>query len=182
MDVTDASSVDHFAKAVGDRLGQIVLVNLAGVSIDGMGHKMDELTWDRVVDTNLKGTFLMCRAMLPFMRKEEWGRIINISSIVAQKGIPGTVAYAASKGGLFSLTRTLATENAAKNITVNALALGYFEAGMINVLKPELQEQIRATIPMRRFGHPRNIELAIRFLIDADYITGAVLNINGGLL
>jgi 3-oxoacyl-[acyl-carrier protein] reductase len=159
-----------------------VLVNLAGISLDGMGHKMDESTWDRVVDTNLKGTFLMSRAILPFMRGQEWGRIINISSVVGQKGVPGTVAYASSKGGLYSLSRTLAAENATKNITVNALALGYFEVGMIGVLKPEVQEQVRQTIPMKRLGHPRNVELAIRFLIDADYITGTTININGGLL
>jgi len=174
--------VDRFATAVGSRLEHVVLVNLAGISIDGMGHKMDESTWDQVVDTNLKGSFLMSRAILPFMRKQAWGRIISVSSIVGQKGIPGTVAYSASKGGLFSLTRTLAAENATRGITVNALALGYFEVGMINVLKPEAQEQIRASIPMKRFGHPRNVELAIRFLVDADYVTGTVLNINGGLL
>jgi NAD(P)-dependent dehydrogenase (short-subunit alcohol dehydrogenase family) len=182
VDVSDSASVGRFAEAIEDKLDHVVLVNLAGVSLDGMGHKMDEAIWDRVVDTNLKGTFLMSRAILPYMRKQEWGRIINVSSIVGQRGIPGTAAYSASKGGLYSLTRTLAAENATKNITVNALALGYFEVGMINVLKPEVQEQIRATIPMRRFGHPRNVDLAIRFLIEADYVTGAVLNINGGLL
>lgn len=182
VDVTNADNITQFVQSVQSELKEIVLVNLAGISIDGMGHKMPEDVWDKVVDTNLKGTFLMCRAFLPMMREQGWGRIINFSSIVGQKGIPGTIAYSASKGGLFGLTRTLAVENATKGITVNALALGYFEVGMINVLKPEMQEQVKATIPMKRFGHPRNIELAIRFLIEADYITGAVLNINGGLL
>lgn len=124
----------------------------------------------------------MCRAMLPFMRQQEWGRIINISSIVGQVGVPGTVAYSASKSGLFGLTRTLAVENASRNITVNTLALGYFSVGMINVIRPEIQEQIKAKIPMKRFGDPHNVELAIRFLIECDYITGATININGGLL
>jgi acetoacetyl-CoA reductase/3-oxoacyl-[acyl-carrier protein] reductase len=182
VDVSDSTSVGRFAETIEDKLDHVVLVNLAGISLDGMGHKMDEATWDRVLDTNLKGTFLMSRAILPFMRKQEWGRIINVSSIVGQKGVPGTAAYSASKGGLYSLTRTLAAENATKNITVNALALGYFEVGMINVLKPEVQEQIRATIPMRRLGHPRNVNLAIRFLMEADYVTGAILSINGGLI
>lgn len=182
VDVSRAESVERFVKSLSGDLRQIVLVNLAGISIDGMGHKLPEDVWNRVLDTNLKGTFLMCRAVLPIMREQAWGRIINVSSIVAQKGVMGTAAYSASKGGIFSLTRTLALENAAKGITVNALALGYFEVGMISVLRPEVQEQVRAMIPMKRLGHPRNVELAIRFLMEADYVTGAVLNINGGLL
>jgi NAD(P)-dependent dehydrogenase (short-subunit alcohol dehydrogenase family) len=159
-----------------------VLVNLAGVSVDNIGHKVREADWDLVVDTNLKGTFLMSQALLTIMRNEGWGRIINVSSIVGQTAVPGTVAYSASKAGIFGLTRTLAVELAAKNVTVNALALGYFEVGMINAIKPEIQDQIKAKIPMRRFGDPRNVEQAVRFLIEADYITGAIININGGLL
>lgn len=182
VDVRDYSSVERFVAAVADKLQQVVLINLAGVSLDGMGHKMDEATWDQVLNTNLKGTFLMCRSLLPFMREQQWGRMINISSVVGQIGVPGTVAYSASKAGLFGLTRTLAVENAMKNITVNALALGYMDVGIINVIKPEIQEQIRASIPMKRFGHPRNVEKAVRFLIECDYITGSIININGGLL
>lgn len=181
VDVRDSGSVERFVATVADKLQHIVLINLAGISLDGMGHKMSDTLWDRVVGTNLKGTFLTCRAILPFMREQKWGRIINISSVVGQKGVPGTVAYSASKSGLFGLTRTLAVENATKNITVNTLALGYFDIGMINVIRPETQEQIKASIPMRQFGDPRNVELAIRFLIECDYITGSIININGGL-
>jgi acetoacetyl-CoA reductase/3-oxoacyl-[acyl-carrier protein] reductase len=181
LDVSDSSSVSGFIASTESRLREIVLVNLAGISLDGMGHKMTESTWDTVLETNLKGTFLMCRAILPLMRKQEWGRIINVSSIVGQMGVPGTAAYSASKGGILSLTRTLAAENAAKNITVNAIALGYLEIGMINVVPPDRRELIRETIPMKRLGSPRNLELAIRFLIECDYITGAVIDINGGL-
>ena len=182
VDTTDTNSIERFVASVSEKLQKIVLINLAGVSIDGMGHKMTDDTWDRVVDTNLKGTFLMCRALLPFMRQQGWGRIVNISSIVGQIGVSGTVAYSASKSGLFGLTRTLAAENAQKNITVNTLALGYHNIGMINVISPEIQEKIKASIPMKRFGDPRNIELAIRFLIECDYMTGTVVNINGGLI
>ena len=182
VDVRDISSVERFTAAVAGKLQRIVLINLAGISLDGMGHKMSDAVWNRVVDTNLKGTFLMCRAMLPFMREQKWGRIINLSSIVGQMGVPGTVAYSASKSGLFGLTRTLAAENATKNITVNTLALGYFDIGMISVIKPEIQEQIKARIPMRRLGDPRNVELAVRFLVESDYITGSIINVNGGLL
>lgn len=182
LDLTDVASVDEFIAANTDQLHSVVLINLAGVSIDGMGHKITDTTWDKVMDINLRGTFLMCRALLPFMREQQWGRIINISTTVGQMGVPGTAAYSASKSGLFGLTRTLAVENALKGITVNTLALGYFEIGMIESIKPEIQEQIRARIPMKHFGHPRNIELAVRFLIESDYITGSVININGGLL
>jgi NAD(P)-dependent dehydrogenase (short-subunit alcohol dehydrogenase family) len=181
VDVRDSASVEQFVSTVADKLQRIVLINLAGISLDGMGHKMSDAVWDKVLDTNLRGTFLMCRAMLPLMRTQKWGRIITVSSIVGQVGVPGTAAYSASKSGLFGLTRTLASENVTKNITVNVLALGYFDIGMIGVIKPDIQEQIKARIPMKRFGDPRNIELAIRFLIECDYITGSVININGGL-
>ena len=181
VDVTDSGSVERFVAAVSDKLQRIVVINMAGISLEGMGHKIAEGKWDRVLDVNLKGTFLMCRALLPWMREQDWGRIINVSSVVGHLGVPGTVAYSASKTGLFGLTRTLAAENAMKNITVNVLGLGYFEVGMINVIRPEIQEQIRERIPMKRFGHPRNVELAIRFLIECDYVTGTSIAINGGL-
>ena len=168
VDTTDSKSVERFVASISDKLQKIVLINLAGISLDGIGHKMADSIWDQVIDTNLKGTFLMCRALLPFMRQQEWGRIINISSVVGQIGIPGTVAYSASKSGLFGLTRTLAVENAQKNITVNTLALGYFSIGMINVIPPEMQEKIKNSIPMRRLGDPRNVGAAIRFLIESD--------------
>ena len=182
VDITDFSSVERFVASISDKLQKIILINMAGISLEGMGHKMNENTWDTVVDTNLKGAFLMSRALLPFMRQQKWGRIINISSVVGQIAVPGTVAYSASKSGLFGLTRTLAVENVLKNITVNVLALGYYNTGMINVIPPEIQDKIIASIPMKRFGEPRNIELAIRFLIECDYITGTSININGGLI
>ncbi|MCX6842129.1 MAG: SDR family oxidoreductase [candidate division WOR-3 bacterium] len=181
VDVTDAECVVQFVNEIAGRLQKVILINLAGISIDGMTHKMSEQVWDRVLDTNLKGAFLMSRSLLRFMREQQWGRIINFSSVVGQIGIPGTVAYSASKAGLFGLTRTMAAENASKNITVNALALGYFEVGMINVLGPETKELVRATIPMKRFGHPSDVERAVRFLIESDYITGSIINMNGGL-
>lgn len=182
VNVCDSASVERFVDQVGQSLQRLTLINLAGISLDGMGHKMGEAIWDSVLDTNLKGAFLMSRALLPFMREQEWGRIINISSVVGQMGVPGTCAYSASKAGLAGLTRTLAVENATKNITVNTLALGYYKIGMIGAIDPSIQEQIRATIPMRRFGDPKDVEVGIRFLIECDYITGSVVNINGGLL
>jgi NAD(P)-dependent dehydrogenase (short-subunit alcohol dehydrogenase family) len=180
-DVTDIGRICDVAESFsGSR--NLVVVNLAGVSIDGMGHKTSDMDWDKVIETNLYGTFNCCRAFLPVMRKNGWGRIINISSVVAQVGVPGTVAYSASKSALFGLTRTLAAENATRGITVNCLALGYFDRGMIDVLSPEMREKVVQTIPMKKLGDPSNIEAAIRFLIAADYVTGQVININGGLV
>ena len=181
VDACDMSSIERFVLHCADRLQNVILINLAGVSINGMGHKMTEDVWDQVVGVNLKGAFLMSRAVLPFMREQSWGRIINVSSVVGQLGVPGTSAYSASKAGLLGLTRTMAAENATKNITVNALTLGYFDVGMINSINTEFQDQIRAGIPMMHFGDPKNIALGVRFLIDCDYITGTSLNINGGL-
>jgi NAD(P)-dependent dehydrogenase (short-subunit alcohol dehydrogenase family) len=181
VDVKDSQSISAFTQQVSDKLDKITLVNLAGVSLDGMGHKMKESFWDTVIDVNLKGTFLMCKSLLPYMREQKWGRIINIASVVGQVGIPGTVAYSSSKAGVTGLTRTLAVENAPMNITVNTLALGYFNTGMINEIKPEIQELLKRTIPMRQLGHPKNLISAIRFLVDSDYTTGSIININGGL-
>ena len=180
VDVTNPSDLESFADlVVTDR---VVLVNAAGVNVNGVAHKYSEDWWDAVVDTNLKGTFLACKAFLPRMREKRWGRIINLSSIVGQLGVKGTVAYSASKMGLLGLTRNLAVENAHLGITVNALALGYFTVGMIDEVPTTAQQKLKQVIPMHRFGHPSNIDAAIRFLIGADYMTGATININGGLL
>ena len=184
VDVTDLPAVKQMVAQVEEELGPVdILVNNAGYGgRPGPVRETDAEAWWQVMAVNLQGPFLCAQAVLAGMTSRRRGRIINVSSIVGQMGVPGTVAYSASKAGLLGLTRTLAAENATKNITVNALALGYFEVGMINVIKPEVQDQIRAKIPMKRLGHPRNVELAIRFLIESDYVTGAVININGGLL
>ena len=182
VDVCNEKSVREFVCQIKDKIEKIILINTVGITEDGMGHKMSESTWDKIINTNLKGIFLVCREILPIMRKQEWGRIINISSIVGQKGVPGTIAYSSSKAGIHGLTRTLAAENASKNITVNALALGYFNIGIINSISPNIRETIKNEIPMRRFGDPKNLVQAVRFLIECDYVTGTTININGGLL
>lgn len=182
VDVSDSKSIESFYKSISAKLNNVIFINMAGISIDALGHKMSEESWDRVVDINLKGAFLMSRVLIPIMRTQGYGRIIFTSSIVGQTGIAGTCAYSTSKAGLFGLARTIAAENSTKNITVNTLALGYFNLGIINTIKLEIQDQIKEKIPMKRFGDPAVIEAAVRFLIDCDYMTGAVLNINGGFL
>lgn len=160
----------------------LVLINAFGVSIDGTGHKLKVGDWREVYSVNLEGVFNVCRAFLPLMFERKWGRVINLSSVVGHVGVPGTAAYAASKAGVEGLTRTLAVENAAYGITVNSLVLGYMNLGMINNIQKDWQENIRARIPMGKFGHPDNIVRAIQFLIDADYVTGASIVIDGGFL
>jgi len=160
---------------------KIVLINCAGISYNSYAHKADPLLWEKVISTNLSGSFNIIRALLPEMRKNNYGRVINFSSVVAQSGIPGTSAYAASKAGLWGMTKALAVENASKGITVNCLNLGYFDLGMGNNLSPELQIKIKERIPTNEFGDARNIYNAINFLVDNDYVNGTSLDINGGL-
>jgi 3-oxoacyl-[acyl-carrier protein] reductase len=183
-DVTQAVQVESMVRTVVDRFGRVdVLVNNAGVSRDAMSWKLGEDQWAEVLGVNLTGAFLCAKAVLPVMREQQWGRIINISSVVAQTGMPGTVAYAASKAGLVGMTKTLARETAHKGITVNCLALGYFRVGLIASLSPEVRDEILSQIPVGRLGEPEELVHAVRFLCDerAAYITGQVLNINGGL-
>lgn len=174
--------MDYAEKIKGDLGERIVLINAFGLSVDRMAHKMSSETWRSVVSTNLCGVFNMCRAFLPIMRYNMWGRIITLSSVVGRIGVPGTVAYAASKSGLTGLTRTLAAENARMWVTVNELVLGYMNIGMINTLSAEMQSETIQKIPAGRFGSPANILHAVQFLIKSDYVTGTSIPIDGGLL
>lgn len=183
-DVANESEVEAMVRLTLDTFGRVdILINNAGVSRDAMAWKMEQATWSQVMEVNLTGAFLCTRAALPVMRKQEWGRIINISSIVAQTGMAGTAAYTASKAGLIGLTKTIAREVARKGITVNCLALGYFSAGLMLTLPPDVQQAILVKIPMGRLGDPQELVHAVRFLCDerAAYVTGQVLSLNGGL-
>ncbi|OQA50537.1 MAG: 3-oxoacyl-(acyl-carrier-protein) reductase FabG [Bacteroidetes bacterium ADurb.Bin302] len=132
---------------------------------------------------NLIGTFALINALLPLMHENGFGRIINCSSVLAQKGVAGTSAYAASKSALNGLVKCLAVENAAQGITINNLCLGYFNIGMTQNDVPEIvREKIKKQIPSHTFGDPQNIYLAIKFLIEADYVNGTSIDINGGLI
>jgi NAD(P)-dependent dehydrogenase (short-subunit alcohol dehydrogenase family) len=123
----------------------------------------------------------MIHALLPIMREQNWGRVVNFASVVAQSGVPGTTAYAASKAGLWGLSKSLAKENATKGITINSLNLGYFDVGMIKEVPADMQAKIKEQIPSGMFGHPDNIYNAIRFLIDSDYVNGTTIDLNAGL-
>lgn len=181
VDITDPAQVSQWVDSIKGDLDKIVLLNAAGSNYSSFGHKSDFLQWKKIIDINLTGTFNVIHHFLPVMREQNYGRIINFSSIVAQMGIPGASSYAASKSGLWGMTKSLAVENASKGITINNLNLGYFNIGMINEVKPEFQEIIKAKIPAGKFGDPQNILNAVKFIIDSPYMTGSSLDVNGGL-
>ncbi len=184
MDLSSEESIKAaFAKA-SKEFGRIdILVNNGGITRDTLALRMKRADWDAVIQTNLTGTFLCIQQVLQGMMRERWGRIINISSVVAQSGNAGQANYVASKSGVIGLTKSLAQEMASRNITINAVAPGFVETDMTAVLGAALKGAMLARIPLRRFGSAADIAGAVKFLAseDAAYITGAVIDVNGGL-
>jgi len=167
-----------------ERFGKVeILVNNAGITRDGLMMAMKRADWDDVLGTNLTGAFLLTQAVLRPMLKNRWGRIINISSVVGRTGQAGQVNYAASKAGLIGLTRSLAREVASRGITVNAVAPGYIETPMTAVLDEKQRTAMMAAIPLGRVGTDVEVAQAVAFLASeaAGYITGHVLDVNGGM-
>lgn len=181
VDVSDYKQVEGWIQSLPLADKKIVLINSAGIAYNAFAHKADPEKWLEVLKVNLLGSFNTIRAALPVMRAAGYGRIINISSVVAHSGVPGTSAYAASKAALWGLSKSIAVENATKGITVNSLDLGYFNIGMIKSVPEEIQKEIMKKIPVQTFGDPKNIIGAVEFLMGSDYTTGENLNINGGL-
>ncbi|WP_158542191.1 SDR family NAD(P)-dependent oxidoreductase [Pedobacter chinensis] len=167
--------------AQNDGINQLTLINAAGISYNAFAHKADLESWIEVIETNLIGLFNLTRHLLPIMRSNNYGRIINFSSVVAQQGVAGTSAYAASKAALWGLTKTLAAENASKNITVNNINLGYFNIGMIDQVPESILTQIIAQVPAKRLGDPTEILSTIKYMIETPYLNGASIDLNGGL-
>ncbi len=159
-----------------------VLVNNAGITRDGMLHKMTEQQWREVIQTNLDSLFCMTRAVIEGMRTRGFGRIVNIGSINGQAGQYGQVNYAAAKSGIHGFTKALAQEGATRGITVNAVAPGYVDTEMVRAVPPDVLEKIIARIPVGRLGKAEDIARAVLFLVadDADFITGSTLSVNGG--
>lgn len=181
--LSQESIKDAFKQAAAE-CGRIdILVNNAGVTKDGVTIRMKKDDWDLVLGINLTGAFLASQAALPGMMKERWGRIVNIASVVGQAGNIGQANYVSSKAGLIGLTKALAQDAAARNITVNAVAPGFIETDMTAKLSPEQRERLLARVPLGRGGQPEDIAAAVRFLVsdDAAYITGHVLSVNGGM-
>ena len=183
VDITSDEQVGDFFLSIKDRLNEVILINSAGANYNKFAHKANIAVWRKVLEINLLGTFHMIHHALNFMREQQYGRIINFGSVVAQMSIPGTSAYAASKAGLWGLTKAIAAECASKGITINTLNLGYYNIGMINEVTPELQDVLKSKIPVgNNFGDPENIYQAINFITNAPYLTGASIDINGGII
>ena len=158
-----------------------VLVNNAGITRDGLVMRMSEEDFNAVIQTNLNGCFNMCRHLTPRLLKQKGGRIINMTSVVGVMGNAGQVNYAASKAGMIGLTKSLAREVASRGITVNAIAPGFIETDMTDQLSDRVKEAMLGQIPLKRFGQVEHIAKTVDFLIDNDYITGQVIEVNGGL-
>jgi len=180
VDMTSPESIKEAFVAAGP-VG--ILVNNAGVTKDGLAMRMKKEDWDFVLSINLTGAFLAAQQVLPGMIKERWGRIINIASVVGQSGNPGQANYVSSKAGIIGLTKALAQEVGSRNVTVNAVAPGFIETDMTAKLTQEQRDGMLAKIPLKRGGQPDDIAAAVKFLAsdDASYITGHVLNVNGGM-
>ena len=185
MNVADENSVKEVFKQVVAQLGKLeILVNNAGIARDQLIMRMKRADWDLVLSINLTGVFLCTQQALPTMLRQRWGRIVNIASIFGQMGQAGQANYSASKAGVIGLTMSTAREVASRNITVNAIAPGFIETAMTQALAAELREAMFKQIPMGRPGYDLDVANAVRFLAseEANYITGNVLKVNGGML
>ena len=184
MDVADAEQVKTGFKAMLEKFGRLdILVNNAAITRDGLALRMKADDWDAVIRTNLTGAHLCIQQALSTMMRARAGRIINIASVVAQMGNAGQANYVAAKAGLIGLTKAIAMEIASRNITVNAVAPGFIESPMTDVLSGEVKDNLKTRIPLGRMGCPRDVAAAIVFLAtdEAGYVTGHVLDVNGGM-
>jgi len=185
VDVADAAAVNAAAEKILADCGKVdILVNNAGVTRDGLLMRMSDADWDAVLNTNLKGAFLVTKAFSRAMIKARSGRIINIASVIGLMGNPGQSNYAASKAGLIGFTKSVARELASRGITVNAIAPGFIETDMTAELKEDLRAVVLKQIPLGGFGQPDDIANAAVFLASpaARYITGQVLAVDGGMV
>jgi 3-oxoacyl-[acyl-carrier protein] reductase len=184
FDVADARQVESAFKQITAEAGSVdILINNAGITMDGLIARMKEADWDTVLDTNLKGAFLCAKAVSKNMMKKRWGRIVNITSVVGFSGNAGQVNYAAAKAGLVGLAKSMAREYASRNITVNSVAPGYIMTEMTEALAVEVQEKLKSEIPLGTLGAVEDIAGAVAYLVSEDgrYVTGQVLHVNGGM-
>jgi 3-oxoacyl-[acyl-carrier protein] reductase len=185
LDVKDPVKVSEFMDKVLDKEGRVdILVNNAGVTRDGLFMRMSDEDWDEVLDTNLKGTFLLMRAATKIMMRQRSGKIINISSVIGLIGNAGQANYAASKAGMIALTKSVAKELGSRNVQINAIAPGFIETDMTGVLSDQIKQAVLKTIPAGCFGKPSDVAKAAVYLAsaDSDFVTGQVLTVDGGMV
>lgn len=184
-DVSNYEECEEFVKSIIEKFGRIdVLVNNAGITKDMLLMRMKKEDFEQVVDINLIGTFNVTKNVINYMLKARSGRIINISSVVGISGNAGQTNYSASKAGIIGFTKSLAKEVASRNILVNAVAPGFIQTNMTDILKDEVKEEIAKNIPLKRMGTAQDVANVVKFLTseDSSYITGQVINIDGGML
>jgi 3-oxoacyl-[acyl-carrier protein] reductase len=184
FNVGDSESVDKAFDSVKEKHGRLdILVNNAGISRDGLFMRMKNEDWDQTLKTNLDGSFYCSRAAVKIMMKAKYGRIVNISSVVAEMGNAGQVPYVSSKAGMIGLTKAMAKEVASRNITVNAITPGFIETDMTNALDEKLREEHLKVIPLGRYGKAEEVASLVSFLCakNSAYITGQIIGINGGM-
>lgn len=182
VDISDYQSVYDWVRSI-DNLNDISLINCAGISYDSYAHKADPVEWKKVIEVNLIGTFNCIRCLLPSMRQQKFGRIINFSSVVPQKPTPGVSAYSASKSALWGLAKSISVEVGSLNITINNINLGYASLGMGVEKVPQVyQEHIKKQIPSGKFCGPEDIFQTVEFLRNTSYINGASIDLSGGLV
>ena len=184
LDVTNKENIDAVVKDIAAKDGDVtILVNNAGITKDGLLMRMKDEDWDAVIDTNLKSVFLMVKATIRGMTKAKFGRIINIASVVGFTGNPGQVNYSAAKGGMITMTKSLAREFGSRNITANCIAPGFIQTDMTDRLPEEVKDAYIKAIPLARFGQVEDIANAVKYLAsdDASYVTGTTLHVNGGM-
>ena len=183
-DLSNREDLKKIIPSVEEKLGKIdILINNAGITRDQLMMRMQDDIWDEVIQTNLNSSFYLSKSVIKGMMKRKFGRIIQISSVVAFTGNPGQSNYVASKAALVGMTKSLALEVASRNITVNCIAPGFIRTPMTNVLNEDQQEKLLQKIPMQRFGSPADIAAASVYLSsdEASYITGTTIHVNGGL-
>ena len=182
--VADPTAVKNLMDTAVKELGGLhILVNNAGITRDNLAMMLKEEDFDAVIETNLKGAFLCMKAAVRPMMKAKFGRIINLSSVVALRGNPGQINYCASKAGVIGMTKSLAKELGSRGVTVNAIAPGFIDTDMTAVLPQEVREKLLASIPLGRLGRPEDIARTAAFLAGpgGDYITGQVISVDGGM-
>ncbi len=184
LNVTDVDNIRSVLEDINNNEGEIqVLVNNAGITQDNLLLRMTEEQWDSVLNTNLKALFLLTKPIIQKMAAKRYGRIVNITSIIAHTGNPGQANYAASKAGMIAFTKSIAKEYGSRNVTANCVAPGFIDTDMTSILNDKIKDSTINSIPLKRMGKPEDIANAVLYLVSesGDYVTGTVLDVNGGL-